>query len=169
MSQKIAIVSAELRLEEAPAEARGLVEYWEARRQGRELPTRRDIEVLDLWPLLGRLSLHEMLADGDLRCRVRGTLLGSFPGHIKDGMRVSEARPTEYIVHGTRQLHGTLEAKLPRRHRIELTLDDLKYEFERLSLPLAPQGSAEPPMMLTLVLGDHHHGRFFWSQWAAGG
>ena len=169
VSGKISIISVELPLDEACAEARRLVEYWEARRLGRELPTRRDIEVLDLWPLIGRLSLHEVLPDGDLRCRVRGTLLGSVRGHIRDGRRVSEAEPRDYIVHGTRQLHGTLAARKPRRHRIHLRFQDISHEFERLSLPLASQGGAEPPMMLTLVLGDHHRGRYFWSQWAAVG
>ena len=169
MTRKIFIVSAELPLDEAGAEARGLVDYWQARRLGRDLPTRRDIEVLDLWPLLGRLSLHEVLPDGDLRCRVRGTLLGSVRGHIKDGMRVSEAKPADYFEHGTRQLHGTMAARQPRRHRIHLRMGDISHEFERLSLPLSPQGNAEPPMMLTLVLGDHHRGRYFWSEWAAGG
>jgi len=169
VTRKISIVSVELPLDEACAEARGLIEYWQARRLGHELPTRRNIEVLDLWPLLGRLSLHEVLPDGDLRCRVRGTLLGSVPGHIKDGMRVSAAKPADYIEHGTRQLHGTMAARRPRRHRIHLRLGDISHEFERLSLPLAAQGGVEPPMMLTLVLGDHHRGRYFWSEWASGG
>ena len=59
-----------------------------ARCSGRLIPARADLDVLDLAPWLGRLSLYEALPDGDFRCRLRGSTMTTVPvpNHAASGI-----------------------------------------------------------------------------------
>ena len=74
--------------EEAGAETQRLIAYWQARCSGRRIPARADLDVLDLGPWLGRLSLYEALPDGDFRCRLRGSTMTTVPApnHAASGI-----------------------------------------------------------------------------------
>jgi hypothetical protein len=50
-----------------------------ARRHGRALPTRRDLNVLDMGPWLGRVSLFEVPENDEIRCRLYGSLHPTSP------------------------------------------------------------------------------------------
>ncbi len=67
--QEFLVSCASIGLDVASESARNLLDFWEARRVGRAMPMRRDLDVLDLQPWLGRLSLYEVLSDGDFRIR----------------------------------------------------------------------------------------------------
>jgi hypothetical protein len=162
------IACADMNADEASASARGLMAYWEARRLGRPMPVRRDLDVLDLAPWLGRLSLYEALGDGDFRCRVRGTTMSSIPvpGHASAGILVSRTKPREFAEMGLGQFRGALALAKPVIHRIELVYGDHSYDYERISLPLA-EGAGLPPMILTFITCNVARSREFWHRFNA--
>jgi hypothetical protein len=157
------IACADVSAEEASASARDLMAYWEARRLGRSMPSRRDLDVLDLAPWLGRLSLYEALGDGDFRCRIRGTTMSSIPvpGHASSGILVSRTKPREFAEMGLEHYRGALTQAKPVIHHIELVYGDHSYDYERISLPLA-EGAGLPPMILTFITCNVARSRAFW-------
>jgi hypothetical protein len=165
MTAHVTVKSHRLELHDADANMRGLLDYWQARRPGEQtLPTRRDIDVLDLGPWLGRLNLFESLNDGELRVRIRGTLLTSFRGHIADGGLISQVNPRPYAETIMRDHRATLGAAHPARHVVELDVDGFKYSFDRLTLPLAAGGRL-PPMVMVLIKFDLARAHEFWRRY----
>jgi hypothetical protein len=154
--------------EVASESARGLVDYWEARRLGRAMPARRDLDVLDLRPWLGRLSLYEVLGDGDFKIRLRGTTMSLIPvpNHASDGPLVSRTKPADFAEMGLRHYQQAYALQRPTLHHIELTYDGLAYDYERVTLPLA-EGSGLPPMVMTLIAVDVQRSREFWRRFNA--
>ncbi len=149
--------------------ARGLIEYWEAKRFGRAMPTRRDLDVLDLRPWLGRLSLYEALSDGDFRIRLRGTTMSLIPvpNHVADGILVSRTKPGVFAEMGLMHYQQACAIERPTLHRIELGHEGFAYDYERVTLPLAAGGGL-PPMVMTLISVDVRRSREFWRRFNAG-
>jgi hypothetical protein len=162
------IACADVSADEASASARDLMAYWEARRLGRPMPVRRDLDVLDLGPWLGRLSLYEALGDGDYRCRLRGTTMSSIPvpGHASSGILVSRTKPFDFAQMGLRQFQEAQALARPLIHRIELAYGDHAYDYERVSLPLA-EGAGLLPMILTFITCNVARSREFWHRFNA--
>jgi len=154
--------------EVASESARGLIDYWEARRLGRAMPVRRDLDVLDLRPWLGRLSLYEALGDGDFRIRLRGTTLSLIPvpNHRSDGVLVSRTKPAAFAEMGLRHYQQAHALERPTLHHIELSYDGFAYDYERVTLPLA-EGAGLPPMVLTLISVDVGRSCEFWRRFNA--
>lgn len=154
--------------EVASESARGLIDYWEARRLGRAMPVRRDLDVLDLRPWLGRLSLYEALGDGDFRIRLRGTTLSSMPvpDRAVDGILVSRAKPAAFAEMGLRHYRQAHALERPTLHHIEVSYDGFAYDYERVALPLA-EGAGLPPMVLTLISVDVARSQEFWRRFNA--
>jgi hypothetical protein len=148
---------------------RELIAYWEGRRHGPALPARRDLDVVDLRPWLGRTSLYEVRADGDFFCRLRGSTMCSVPvpGHAADGILVSRTQPRPFAEMGLAHFRTALEVAAPTIHRIALEWQDFDYNYERVTLPLAAGGGL-PPMVLTYIACNIPRSRVFWERYAVG-
>ena len=192
-SSLIAITCQPLRPDEARPETLDLIAYWEGRRTSPALPARRDLDVLDLRPWLGRASLYEVRADGDFFCRLRGSTMCSVPvpGHAADGILVSQTQPRPSAEMGLAHYRAALDGAAPTIHRIELDWQGFAYDYERacasegrfglsaegsgpqaggrrrVALPLAA-GAGLPPMVLTFIACDIDRSRRFWERYAAG-
>lgn len=154
-----------LDLESAPERMIQLVRYWDARRQGRSLPTRRDIDVLDLKPWLGQLSLHELHDDGSVRCRLRGSHLMVVPGYVTTGRFLNTSRPAAPVALATAHFRAALSTGRPLRHRLELAFAGALHDYDRLTLPLAAGGGL-PLMVLTFAQLDQRAHDTFWQRYA---
>ena len=154
--------------EVASESAQGLVAYWEAKRLGRAMPVRRDLDVLDLRPWLGRLSLYEVLGDGDFRIRLRGTTMSTIPvpNHVSDGILVSDTKPRVFAEMGLQHYQQAYALERPTLHHIELSHDGFAYDYERVTLPLA-EGAGLPRMVMTLISGDVSRSLEFWRRFNA--
>jgi hypothetical protein len=158
-----------VRAEAARAETQRLIAYWQARCSGRLIPARADLDVLDLGPWLGGLSLYEALPDGDFRCRLRGSTMTTVPvpNHAADGILVSVTRPRNFAQMGLEHYAAAQAAGAPAIQHIELAWKGFSYDYERLTLPLA-EGSGLPPMVLTLITCSIPKSREFWERYAEG-
>jgi hypothetical protein len=69
---------------------RDLCRLWERKRGGRALPTRADLDVIELWPWLGNLMLLEVEGGGaDFIYRVYGTTIADYFSRDLTGRRTS--------------------------------------------------------------------------------
>ena len=146
-----------------------LIAYWDGRSTSPTLPARRDLDVLDLRPWLGRASLYEVRADGDFFCRLRGGTMCSVPvpGHAADGILVSQTQPRPFAEMGLAHYRAAVAAAAPTIHRIELEFQGFAYDYERVALPLAAGGGL-PPMVLTFISCSIPRSIRFWERYAAG-
>ena len=159
------VSSTMLPLGEAPQRMLDLYRYWSSRRPTiGSLPTWRDLDLLEMRPWLGRLSLYEACGDGDVSVRVRGTLKTSYGGEARPGFRISTAKPEAYARVVLPQLVHALTDGEPTRHIVELTLDGFEYRFDRLALPLAGANGG-PPRLLTFVEFDIRRANEFWQRY----
>jgi hypothetical protein len=170
VSTKLGISVQTVPLAEANPEARRLAEYWQARRAGRVMPVRRDLDAVEMRAWLGRLSLYEFLSDGDMLCRLRGSTVATIPmpGHDSDGVRVSLMKPQDLVKVAVHQFTDSFGLAAPTYHAFELGFDGLSCRYERLVLPLASDGVLRP-MVLTFVKCDVLKARSFWEEYRRAG
>lgn len=66
-------------------------EYWRSKRQGRRMPARADLDVLELRPFMGSMFLMDVLDGGaDFRFRLIGTVLVERFGRDSTGKTFAE-------------------------------------------------------------------------------
>jgi hypothetical protein len=71
--------------------AKRLYDYWDARRQGRRMPSRRDIDPTDIWPLLPNIHMSDWFTEPDrIRYRLAGTELVASIGREISGRWLAE-------------------------------------------------------------------------------
>jgi hypothetical protein len=124
-----------------PEIARALA-YWRAKRGARRMPSRADIDPLDLSVDLPRIMMVEVGHDPlDFRYRVSGT--GIFRVHHEEltGKHARELQPPEYgrLIHG--HYCETVARGAPILHLIQLDVDDISASYARIILPLAGDGT----------------------------
>jgi hypothetical protein len=134
---------------------RRVYDYWHARKQGREFPSRADIDPLDLGFALGNLTLIDVMHD-PLRFRYR--LLGSvtaqrwnvdLTGKMVDEHPEPERR--DFILNNYRNVVTNREPLIIQGSRL---LDGRQWNFDSVIMPLAkPDGVIE----MLLVCVEYHH------------
>lgn len=164
MTARLTITNHE-RLPATDREMAALVEYWNARHQGQRLPTRRDIDVVDLRQWLSRVSLFEVHDNGDVRIRLWGSSKGRFSWYLRDGIFLRDVKPRLYAENAADSLSRTAAGGTPTRFKVDLDLDGFKYEYDRLALPLAASANL-PAMVLTFVKFDPQRTVEFWTRYA---
>jgi hypothetical protein len=131
--------------------------YWEAKKKGRLLPSRADIEPLELRSHMGYLFLIDVLpAEHDYRFRLLGSAMTGRYGRDSTGRTIREAYATEPAIgQWILDIFDTVV-----RHRVpvvsegRLTIVKKSYVIARaLQLPLADDGET-----VNMILGEM---RFF--------
>lgn len=119
-----------------------LLEYWNSKRTDEGIPTRDDIDPLEMAGLLGCISLIEVEGQR-LRYRLVGSELYDAHGGDITGCYVDEVLTPELRDVICSQFNEVVESAEPCLHRIET--DDSKgnyWQYERLTLPLAGHDAA---------------------------
>lgn len=123
---------------------RQLEVFWQAKTEGRPMPARPDIDVIELRPWLGNLILLETIdAGADFRYRVYGTNLVTYFGRDLTGDLVSGLQHKyQAVVYG--EYAAVVETRRP------LAIQHLRYigalglstrmTVEKLILPLSTDG-----------------------------
>jgi hypothetical protein len=138
-----------------PEIARALA-YWRAKRGARLLPSRADIDPLDLSPDLPRIMMAEVNHDPlEFRYRVAGT--GTFRVHGEEltGKRPHDLQPAEFgkLIHN--HYCEAAKRRTPILHLIQLNVGDVATSYARIILPLASDG-ATVDRLLTLECYEDH-------------
>ncbi len=133
-----------------------LYEYWCDRRAGRSMPTRADIDPLDIRRLLPNLLLIDVEpGSGRLKVRVAGTtvvqMYGSdYTGRYLDEIDFGDRRAAVLYDYTT-----CLETRLPYAAEHSFwTNRDVTYRVERIILPLSDDGKTVSHLIAGLEFGS---------------
>ena len=142
-------------LERCGPKAVALYHYWNSRRGNRAMPSRLDIDPLEMRPWLSRITLADVGADGQhFTYRLVGTQLVDLLGVDPTGRLVETAWPgeiAEHVVDGYRQVVETHKPIFCQQ--INAWLDDQKPTAWAMRLPLSSDG--EEVDMILAYLSDN--------------
>lgn len=126
-----------------------LYAYWAAKRQGRPMPDRANIDPIEMKPWLGNLMLVERKDDGDYIYRLYGsTFVNQFKVDMT-GKRVNELPEQQASLLRT-EYDAVVHSRMPMSRRYTATFDytsrdkrsqwQVERSWERLALPLTAGG-----------------------------
>lgn len=135
--------------DEAAASLRALYDLWEARRGGRLVPARQDIDVLELRQWLGWLTIMDMIDDGaDFVYRIFGTSQAAQIGFDLTGRRASTVPQVTQSFLGHLRESAAVARPIYGVRVIEVSARGYAYRWQRLILPLTRQGAAIDSFMI---------------------
>src|SRR5579862_1934164 len=119
-----------------------LVRYWESKRQGRRLPSRLQIDPLEMRPFIGDIFMLDVIgAPQRFRYRLIGTNIVLKVGRDSTGKFQEDAYAPEHADQNNRHYRSICASRAPTRNFGVLHWvgrDYLKYEIA--NLPLAGDG-----------------------------
>lgn len=131
---------------------RRLHAYWDAKRAGRPMPARADIDPVEIPWILGNLSLIEVNGEGDYRWRLDGTNLSAFFGCEMTGRAISEYPYPAFIDKMRATLDEAVRAGGPSRLVRRFASQSQKWDYETLYLPLSGDGQRIDMLMQALEI-----------------
>ncbi len=158
MSAKPSIVRAvelDLETKRYPEITRALA-YWRAKRGVRAMPSRADIDPLDLSIDLPRVMMAEVSHDPlEFRYRVAGT--GTFRVHGEEltGKHPRELQPPEFGELIYRHYCEAVARRAPILHLIQLNVGDVATSYARIILPLSSGGETVDRLLTVECYEDH--------------
>lgn len=128
---------------------------WEARRRGRELPTRADFDPCDLGYALGYLSLIDVYQNPlRFRFRLQGTAVVDRVGRDNTGKFIDEMTDLRHSAMATEHFSEVLTTRRPVVKARRAYVTDVRvWNCEILVLPLSNNG-ADVDMMISCIAWD---------------
>lgn len=117
--------------------------YWEAKRGGREMPTRADLDPLEMRAWLPQTMLLEPLETGDFRVRLVGTDVRERMGLEMTGRLASELPTSPEVMRSVlAEFREVMQGRRPTYNRREhiSAITGKPIRFERLLAPLSSDG-----------------------------
>jgi PAS domain len=124
--------------------------YWQSKRQNGMLPSRRDIDVVDLRPLIGFMHLVDVVdaAAGQFRFRLHGTRVRigqSFSDHVVENISSKAMRDA-----AVEDYQSVCFTGVPCYQHIVALVDFIQYSYSRLILPMASDGRTVDALMICI-------------------
>ena len=132
--------------------------YWRAKKGAREMPSRADIDPLEITKALPRVMMAEVSHDPlEFRYRLAGTGLFAMHGQELTGKLARELEPPEFgaLIH--EHYCETVARRAPILHLIELNVNYLTTSYARIILPLSSDGTVIDRLM-TVEAHENHGG-----------
>ncbi|HEX7970268.1 MAG TPA: PAS domain-containing protein [Stellaceae bacterium] len=115
-----------------------LYDYWSGKCGGRAMPSRSDIDPVDLSFMLGQILLIDVLrAPRRFRVRVHGTELVRRAGYELTGKTLDALPLPEYRAIAQRSLTTVVETCAPFHSVRDRVVDGRSFRYEGLVLPLS--------------------------------
>lgn len=116
-------------------------DYWLTRRGVRDMPARADLRPEDMKGFLGTVSLVDILPDPlDFRYALFGSVVAEEYGFDMTGKSARTFQPPEIGALIWSLFEDAYRARVPSLHAIGFESATQQLEFERLILPLSPDG-----------------------------
>ena len=129
---------------------RQLYDYWQRKRAQRPMPSRADIDPIDMRFILGNLLLVDVLAaPRRFRIRLHGTNLVHRAGYELTGKMLDELPNPDFRALAERSFTTVVESARPYHSTRSRTLSGRPQFYEALMLPL----SQAPPNVDMLLVG----------------
>ena len=120
-----------------PAELGALYSYWLRTRGDDPMPPRSAFDPSELRSNIGRMHLLDVEAPGVFRYRVYGSRVTNPDAADMTGRTTLEYRDRAFGELVTRHLRKCVDERAPICYDIRARLDELPYEYIRISLPLS--------------------------------
>jgi len=133
---------------------RRLLAFWHEKRVERTMPSRADIDPLELREHLGRLHLLDVIGPNLFRFRLYGSGVTNPDVADMTGRTTQDYADTVFGAVITRHYQMCVDEKAPVYHEVRGTLADVPYEYSRLTLPLSSDG-----VSVDMLLASPHRGR----------
>jgi hypothetical protein len=135
---------------------RQLYEYWDGKRTGRKMPSRADLDPLEMTFVIGNLILVDVLDETPPRFKIRlhGTNLSQRAGYELTGKMLDELPVTEFRTlarHSFTQVATTGELTAGKRDRI---IDGRFARYETVIMPLSDDGERVDRLIVGLLYDD---------------
>jgi hypothetical protein len=119
-----------------------LHDYWQDKRSHRQIPSRKDIDPVELGPHLGNTILIDVENEPlRLRYRLIGTRITEVMGRDSTGKYYDEIYPVELLESIYDSFRWIIDNKAPLRTHGEAFYPDKNfYAYETLNLPLSDDG-----------------------------
>lgn len=135
---------------------RQLYEYWDGKRAGRKMPSRADLDPLEMIFVIGNLILVDVLDETPARFRIRlhGTNLSRRAGYELTGKMLDELPVTEFRTLARQsftQVATTGELTCGKRDRI---IDGRLARYETVIMPLSDDGNRVDRLIIGLIYDD---------------
>jgi hypothetical protein len=130
--------------------------YWREKKAARELPSRADIDPLEIAKSLPRVMMVEVSHNPpEFRYRLAGTGLFAMHGEELTGKLARDLEPPEFgaLIHG--HYSEAVARRAPMLHVIELTVDSLTTSYARIILPLSSDGQVIDRLLTVETHEDH--------------
>jgi len=134
---------------------RRLYEYWDSRRGARKMPSRDDLDPLEMRFILGNLLLVDVLPE-PLRFRIRlhGSEMARRAGYDLTGRMLDELPDTQFGALARQSFTALVETGMPRCGIRDRVMDARVYRYEVLLLPLSRDGTAVDMLLVGLIYID---------------
>jgi hypothetical protein len=135
---------------------RQLFDYWESKRGGRKMPSRADIDPLDLGFIIGNLILVDVIAEAPLgfRIRLHGTNLSERVGYELTGKMLEEMPQVEFSELTRLSFTKVSNTGRPLHARRDRMLDGKARRYETIVLPLSSDNAVVEMILCGLIYDD---------------
>jgi len=127
---------------------RRLYSYWCRKRGGRSMPSRDDIDPLEMREHLGRMHLLDVVEPNLFRFRLYGSSVTNPSVKDMTGRTTRDYEDAAFGAVVTRHYQECVDEKVPVYHEVIGTLGESPYEYVRLTLPLS-RDDANVEMLLS--------------------
>jgi hypothetical protein len=136
------------------SDLRRVLRYWQSLRSERGIPSRSDIDPLDIPYILGRLSLIEVVGvPPRFRWRLAGSWFRERFGKEATGMMVEDwpdVDQRELLLHTYRRV---VADRAPYLRVREITVERERFRYEAIILPLSQDGQTVSMIMSAVASG----------------
>ena len=133
-----------------------LFDYWDSKRGARKMPSRADIDAIELRGLVSHMMLLDAEPDQLYRIRLVGQAVADFVGTNNTGMPVTDGMPPSGVKQTIEILDSLVAKRSPRfrRGRAHWHPDKSYREFEACFLPLSTDGQVVDKVLFGGVVLD---------------
>lgn len=130
-----------------------LLDYWLSKRRDGVMPARADLDPLDIPKLLPHIMIMEVEAGtGRMRFRLVGTRVVTMFGADNTGKYLDEVDFGEQRPAIMESYETALSGAAPHHRRMEfINKDGVRFDMERLILPLSPDGGQTVDRLISLL------------------
>jgi len=134
-----------LSLSDIPPEDQKLLDayrYWQSKRVNNLLPARKEIDILNLRPVLGRTHLIDVRTDNpaDYRIKLYGSMVPIGRGRDLTNLPIGQYPSRAYSRALIEDYQQVCLTGVPCYQQVVASLDFVPYSYGRLILPLADDG-----------------------------
>lgn len=136
-----------------------LYEYWCEKRGDRRMPSRADLDPLDMTFIIGNIILVDVIDGSPLRFRIRlhGTNLVQRVGYELTGKMLDELPQNEFRKLAQESFTSVATSAEPIAGKRDRVIDDRFARYETVIMPLSSDGKRVERLLVGLIYDDEKH------------